>query len=249
MKHILTTLAQKWPEYLLEIMVLIIGIYGAFALEEWGDNHEKRSQEQIVLRQLLTDYESNLTQLDQKIAERKSIISNGLKVLDCFDKQHANGDSLIANLAVLVVDPTFDPIENNLINSGNIHLIQNPILNKLLTNWTSDLVALQEIEKVYTNIAYDQYGPLLNKIGITRSVINSFWNDRNQNWILDSNTKTQLPLGESFFDVPVETILKNSELESLVTYAASMNHGANVQSEGLRKRIVEIITLIERELE
>jgi type II secretory pathway pseudopilin PulG len=250
MKKLVTTLAQKWPEYLLEILVITIGVLGAFGLNNWNESKQKGAQEQQILRQLLSDYEANLSQLDQKIAERQSIMTHGLKVLSYIDApENVNKDSLIDYLAVLVVDPTFDPIENNLINSGNIHLIQNPNLNKLLTNWTSDLIALQEIEKIWTGITYEQYGPMLNEMGISRSVISSFWNDRKQNWILDSDTKTNLPIGKSHTSVPVEKILSDQKLEGLVTYAVSMNHGANVQSEALRRRIIEILTLINQELE
>jgi hypothetical protein len=249
MKRIFTTLYQKWPEYLLEIIVLIIGIYGAFAVDEWSQNREKRSQEQQVLKQLLVDYETNLNQLDQKLSERQSIIINGLKVLSYIDNsENLNKDSLIAYLGVLVVDPTFDPIENSLINSGNIHLIQNSKLNKLLTNWTSDLVALQEIEKIWTTMTYEQYGPLINKIGITRSAINSFWNDRKHKWILDKEAPTYVPLGKSSAEIPITEILKNKELEGIVTYAVSFNHAANIQSLALRGRIVEILALIDQEL-
>ena len=50
--------------------------------------------------------------------------------------------------ATLYKDPTFDPIENDLISSGNIRLIQNKELKKYLSNWTADVVALREIEAI-----------------------------------------------------------------------------------------------------
>lgn len=143
MKRLLSTLSQKWPEDLLEILVLIVGIYGAFAVEEWAENRNQRVQEQLVLKQLLVDYQTNLEQLDQKMTDRRYIITSGIDILKAIDApDRANLDSLIYSLSFLVVDPTFDPIENNLVKSGNIHLIQDPELNKLLTNWTSDVIAL-----------------------------------------------------------------------------------------------------------
>lgn len=60
MKRILTTLKEKWPEYLLEILVLIIGIYGAFSLEEWAQDRAIEQKELELLGGILVDLEKDL---------------------------------------------------------------------------------------------------------------------------------------------------------------------------------------------
>ncbi len=59
MKRILTTLSQKWPEYLLEILVLIIGIYGAFAVDNWNENRKSDAEEINLFKNILTDLQSD----------------------------------------------------------------------------------------------------------------------------------------------------------------------------------------------
>lgn len=50
MKRILSTLNQKWPEYFLEILVLIIGIWGAFELSNYGENKNRKRDELEILK-------------------------------------------------------------------------------------------------------------------------------------------------------------------------------------------------------
>lgn len=52
MKRILTTLSQKWPEYFLEILVIMIGIIGAFMLNSWQEKRLLTKRFEHSLEQL-----------------------------------------------------------------------------------------------------------------------------------------------------------------------------------------------------
>lgn len=77
MKRIISTLKEKWPEYLLEILVLVIGIYGAFAVESWGENKERSEVEIEILKGCRTELQSDLKDIElnilQLIQSQKSI--------------------------------------------------------------------------------------------------------------------------------------------------------------------------------
>ena len=52
MKKIFKTLKKKWAEYLLEIIVIMIGILGAFMLNNWNESRKDKSEEIEVLSQI-----------------------------------------------------------------------------------------------------------------------------------------------------------------------------------------------------
>jgi hypothetical protein len=248
MKRILSTLSQKWTEYLLEILVLIIGIYGAFALEEWGDKIDEEQKEQVILNQLLEDFEANKLQLEAKIEMRKTIIQSGLTILNELDQPTSiSTDSLLTCISIITLDPTFDPINNDLVISGNIELISNPALTKMLANWTSDILAVKEIEYIWQTMSYEELAPFLIKAGITRSIVNKFWKNTNQQWLLDQSKRyNRSILNDS--KQPALVTADMQTLEGFASMAISLNLAANEQSSILLNRIDNIIELIEKEL-
>ncbi len=54
MKRILTILKEKWPEYILEILVITIGILGAFFLNNWNEKRLLNSRFEYSLEQIAT---------------------------------------------------------------------------------------------------------------------------------------------------------------------------------------------------
>jgi hypothetical protein len=250
MKRILTTLSQKWPEYLIESFVIVASILGAFALDNWNEQRKEKVEANTLYDQLLLDYNDNLNQLNQKIELHRSCVSAGFSLLEAMDHQDGNLDSILTFLSLQTIDVTFDPINNDLGSSGKIDLITNPELNRLISNWNSDLAALREMELMWQGIVYGQLLNLYMEMGIERDVQSKFWDVDNihTDWLLNQKILEFRPMTKSRSLPKLQDILSNRQLESIIAYGVIMNQGAIEQSLALRTRMEKTIALIKNEL-
>ena len=69
MKKILNRLSTNWDKYLLEILVIMIGILSAFGLNNWNENRKDSSHERKILASLLSEAYENQNLLDNIIEE------------------------------------------------------------------------------------------------------------------------------------------------------------------------------------
>jgi hypothetical protein len=73
MRKILTTLQQKWPEYLIEAIVIIASIIGAFALENYEGSVVRRNEEIEILKDCRTELMADLAEINLNLKDlRKS---------------------------------------------------------------------------------------------------------------------------------------------------------------------------------
>jgi hypothetical protein len=241
----------KYLKYAIgEIVLVVIGILIALSINNSNENRKERAQEQELLSQLKSEFESNLEQLDQKIDIRNQMITASLKLLHNIDNPETReADSIIKYLAITGVFPTFDPIVNDINSSGRIQLLQNSSLKEKLARWTSEVIQVTEEEQTWGINRNNNYLPLLTKYGVLRNLLNQYWKDNMAgSFHLDIGTKTELDFGNSKREILNSKLLDDTEFESHIAQCASYAKLTNSQAVSLRKRIAEILYLIEQDL-
>jgi hypothetical protein len=157
MKRILTTLSKKWPEYLLEILVLIIGIYGAFAVESWNEDKKNDKFESDILLFI------NQNLIKDSIA-LQSIYKENTKAIDAInrllspDAQQLSDDSIALYLGAIINFDRFRPITSafEVLKSNGLNNVTNPELRVIISTYydndvLSILQSLMDIEKSFNN--------------------------------------------------------------------------------------------------
>ncbi len=93
-KHTVAGLIKEmWPAYLIEIIVIILGISITLALEEWRDNNKEKQLESIYLQNLLTDIEVDFESLKNVTVSTQRIIERGNELLDYTRNPESKGIS------------------------------------------------------------------------------------------------------------------------------------------------------------
>lgn len=153
MKKILTTLGQRWPEYLLEILVITMGILGAFALNNWNEMRLQKAEEEQILRNIRVEFQQNRVLLQKKLQASSHAFDAAIEVLTLVgateaDLAERNLDSLIFTMIPGTGDfiPTNYAI-NNIIQSGKLNLITNDSLISLLHDWEAAVMRATKYEE------------------------------------------------------------------------------------------------------
>jgi len=136
MKRILTTLSQKWPEYLLEILVITVGILGAYTLNNWNENTKTKQLEIKYLKEMHTNLKFDLQDIDFNIDFNESRYASNKIVLEHLRKKQPYHDSLDFHLSNLLYStrtlPNTSAYES--LTSRGLEIISNDSLRAHITN-------------------------------------------------------------------------------------------------------------------
>lgn len=158
MKKILQTIDQKWAEYLLEMTVIVIGIIGAFALNNWNEGRSNSDFEMNALIGLKEEFELNR----KRFLENSEVKETALNFYYKYQEALQTGDVPFEMIRMADLNHgagTFNPangILNSLIFSGNLDKISNNRLKYLLADWKDLLQDYQEEEYSHLEFILEQ---------------------------------------------------------------------------------------------
>lgn len=120
MKRILSILKEKWPEYTLEILVITIGILGAFLLNSWKESRALEVQNRKIYGFIKDDLLSDISEIDSALEGYQISMNN---MLEMIEGRASQGE--------LISDPTFAKsflgYEDLMIEQRGLTLLENSV--------------------------------------------------------------------------------------------------------------------------
>ena len=94
MKTLLETLKRKWAEYLLEIIVITVGILGAYSLNNWNEGRKSLKLETEMLREIKVGLESDLEDIELNLSIQRGVLKSQDIIIDWLESDQPYDDSL-----------------------------------------------------------------------------------------------------------------------------------------------------------
>ena len=240
----------KYLKYAIgEIVLVVIGILIALQINNWNEQRKENTKEQAILKRLQKEFISNKNQLQEKIDFRNNVIKNCELLLNYFNEPKKGTRNDILNNIASLLPSTYDPIQNDLVSSGNIEILKNEELKQLLVNWSTDVIQLQEVEQMYLRYFELNISSYLNESGLQRDIVYFSWNQGPSNLLEKKQINNPIPGVSRFNKKTKDELLADPKLEGIVAWSFNLNLFNNEESETLMNRINFILKVLNSEIQ
>lgn len=129
-----------------EILLVVAGILIAFQVDTWSKNQDDRYQEQILLKNLKEEIQTNIIELQRDHTLNENSLYATLALLSK-DNVRYSTEKVDSLLGVSYNFATFDPrsgVLEQIINSDGLSLIQDEELKYMISQWSGEMDDLRE---------------------------------------------------------------------------------------------------------
>jgi hypothetical protein len=156
---------SKYLKYAIgEIFLVVIGILIALQINNWNIDRIDRKNENLILLDLKVEFLENLKDAERILVGNEEIYNAMSEIQKNIAQEHYDQHELDSLMYYVFdwFDYTPKPgASNNLINSGNLNIIQNEDLRKLLTLWSGVDEELDDDEEVAINYSHNVIIPFI----------------------------------------------------------------------------------------
>lgn len=141
---------QDWFTVVLEVVIVVLGIFIALQVDEWNENRKLRQQETAYLAALADDLQVMLTDIDRLMAgraQRRDAMLRGLAALEACDDSPAARDAVGVGLdqyqlsrSIVYVGATYE----EMVAVGALARLEDPDLKRLIAATFSTLEGERE---------------------------------------------------------------------------------------------------------
>ena len=157
-----------------EIALVMIGILLALQVNDWNARRLDAKKEQMLLKNLQQDFQTNLTEL-KKIYNRVSRgHQSGVSLLEIIKSEDVIDPAEAEMLIDRVVNSAqsldlFSGTIDEIINTGSLNIIRDPALRKQLSNWSFYINDTRDDIVIMNNYLFEFLVPSLTERAILRN--------------------------------------------------------------------------------
>jgi hypothetical protein len=229
-----------WVARLSELIVIVLGILIAFALNSWWDARTDKIRESDYIKQLRSDFEENQKNLEAAIEAEKGLKKNLESIVELIKTPPCDKNAeLLSELLPQVLSFTrFTPVTGtygSLIHSGDIGLIENADLRRSLVSFAStwDLIWI-ELQRLGDWIYSAISSPVAQEFIIAEMMV------------LDPKTRHKLPL-EVKEKINYLSLLSDKRFNKFVADLYTGCSNRLVAYNALMKEVKEVIKQLNKE--
>ena len=84
--------SANWSAVLIELLIIVIGVYGAFQVERWGEDRRESREERVLLEQLHNEIELAYPAMEAQLLENRDLVTRGQEVANILMQPVGSGE-------------------------------------------------------------------------------------------------------------------------------------------------------------